>query len=56
MDNVSYEIAGQNFTSLAGFYEEIGRVLIPGQAWGKNLDSFNDILFWPSEENGRRYT
>jgi hypothetical protein len=23
---------------------EVSRVLIPGEAWGRNLDAFNDIL------------
>lgn len=39
-----YEIDGQNFATLEGFYDEIARVLIPGAPWGRNLDAFNDIL------------
>ncbi len=40
----TFEIDGANFTTLEGFYDEIERVLIPGRAWGRNLDAFNDIL------------
>jgi RNAse (barnase) inhibitor barstar len=39
-----YEIDGGRFSTLEGFYEEIGRVLIPGAEWGHNLNAFNDIL------------
>ena len=40
-----YEIDGERFSSLAGFYDEVGRVmLIPGTPWGRNQDAFNDIL------------
>lgn len=51
----SYVINGQNFTTLDEFYEEIGRVLIPGQQLGRNLDAFNDILSWPSLDTGEPY-
>jgi RNAse (barnase) inhibitor barstar len=54
-DRPSYVIDGQNFTTLDGFYEEVGRVLIPGQQWGRNLDAFNDILSWPSLDAGELY-
>ena len=40
----TYEIDGANFSTLEGFYDEIERILIPGKAWGRNLDAFNDIL------------
>jgi 5-formyltetrahydrofolate cyclo-ligase/RNAse (barnase) inhibitor barstar len=40
----TYGIDGQNFSTLEEFFEEISRVLIPGEAWGHNLDAFNDIL------------
>lgn len=39
-----YEIDGERFSTLDGFYDEISRVLIPGAWWGRNLDAFNDIL------------
>lgn len=39
-----YQIDGSNFATLEEFFEEIGRVLIPGASWGRNLDAFNDIL------------
>jgi len=39
-----YEIDGSRITSLAAFYDEISRVLIPGVKWGRNLDAFDDIL------------
>lgn len=40
----TYEIDGTRFSTLEEFYDEIGRVLIPGAYWGRNLDAFNDIL------------
>ncbi|MGH9681738.1 MAG: barstar family protein [Candidatus Acidiferrales bacterium] len=39
-----YEIDGQRFSTLEGFFDEVTRVLIPAQKWGRNLDAFNDIL------------
>jgi RNAse (barnase) inhibitor barstar len=42
---ITYEIDGQNFSTIDGFYDEISRVLIPGATWGRNLDAFNDILW-----------
>jgi hypothetical protein len=39
-----YDIDGRVFTALEGFFEEVGRGLIPGADWGHNLDAFNDIL------------
>jgi RNAse (barnase) inhibitor barstar len=39
-----YTIDGSRITSLDAFYDEVSRVLIPGQRWGRNLDSFDDIL------------
>jgi RNAse (barnase) inhibitor barstar len=41
----TYEIDGQNFDSLEGFYDEFSRKVIPGAKWGRNLDAFNDVLF-----------
>jgi hypothetical protein len=32
------------FSTLQEFFEEVSRVLIPGQSWGRNLDAFNDML------------
>ncbi len=50
----TFIIDGKNFCTLEEFYDEVGKVLIPGQKWGKNLDAFNDILYdWidiPDEE------
>lgn len=39
-----YVISGDNISSLAAFFEEIERVIIPGAVWGRNLDAFDDIL------------
>jgi RNAse (barnase) inhibitor barstar len=39
-----YVIDGSRITSLETFYDEIGRVLIPGYQWGRNLDAFDDVL------------
>ena len=38
------EIDGERFDDLEGFWDEVSRQLIPGAAWGRNLDAFNDIL------------
>jgi RNAse (barnase) inhibitor barstar len=35
---------GARFSDLQGFYDEVSNRLIPGAAWGRNLDAFNDIL------------
>jgi RNAse (barnase) inhibitor barstar len=40
----TYVIDGKNFSTLAEFYVEISRILIPGAKWGHNLDAFDDIL------------
>ncbi len=40
----TYVIAGENFSTLEKFYDEISRVLIPDAEWGHNLDALNDIL------------
>lgn len=40
----SYTIDGARFTTLEGFFAEIGRVLLPDVSWGRNLDAFDDIL------------
>jgi RNAse (barnase) inhibitor barstar len=40
----TYVIDGARFATLEEFFEEVSRVLIPGAAWGRNLDAFNDIL------------
>jgi len=37
-------IDGRRFKSLHGFCREISREVIPGAAWGRSLDAFNDIL------------
>lgn len=39
-----YQIDGSRFATLEEFFEEVSRVLIPGEPWGRNLDAFNDIL------------
>jgi RNAse (barnase) inhibitor barstar len=39
-----YVIEGGRIGLLEDFYEEISRVLIPGQEWGRNRDAFNEIL------------
>jgi len=44
MAKAVYEIDGRDFSTLQEFYDVISRVLIPGAAWGHNLDAFNDIL------------
>jgi RNAse (barnase) inhibitor barstar len=41
---VSFEIDGQDFSTLEGFYEEATKVLFPRTSWGRNLDAFNDVL------------
>lgn len=44
MPSTEFRIDGNRFSTLDEFYDEIERVLIPGAAWGRNLDAFNDIL------------
>jgi RNAse (barnase) inhibitor barstar len=39
-----YELDGDRFSTLEGFFQEVGRILIPDVDWGQNLDAFNDIL------------
>jgi len=39
-----YTIDGDAFDDLDGFFEEVGKTLVPGVEWGHNLDAFNDIL------------
>lgn len=43
--SVHYEIDGNEFETLEGFFAEISRVLIPGASWGRDLDAFNDVLW-----------
>jgi hypothetical protein len=52
MAEETYVIDGEDFDDLEGFDEAVGRALIPGQPCPRNLDAFNDILFWPSEGTG----
>jgi RNAse (barnase) inhibitor barstar len=40
----TYVIDGAAFDDIDGFYDEIGRHLLKGQPWGRNLDAFDDIL------------
>ncbi|QQS09331.1 MAG: barstar family protein [Phycisphaerales bacterium] len=44
MQKPVFVIDGDKFSTLEGFYDEVERVLIPGAAWGRNLNAFNDIL------------
>lgn len=44
MSKTVLTIDGSNFSTLEEFFDEIERMLIPGAAWGRNLDAFNDIL------------
>ena len=39
-------IDGSHFNNIAGFYDEIERLLTKGLTWkiGRNMDAFNDIL------------
>ena len=37
-------IDGEDFSTLDEFFDVIGKVLIPGVSWGRNLDAFDDIL------------
>lgn len=39
-----YEIDGENFYDLEGFYDEVSLIIIPNAYWGRNLDALNDIL------------
>jgi Barstar (barnase inhibitor) len=48
----TYLIDGEEFDDLGGYYEVVGRALIPGQPCPRNLDAFNDFLFWLCEDKG----
>lgn len=39
----TYEIDGERFSTLEGFFAEADRVMQLGN-WGHNLDAFNDVL------------
>jgi len=39
-----FEINGNAFDSLDGFYDEVGRNVLNDGRWGRNLDAFNDVL------------
>jgi RNAse (barnase) inhibitor barstar len=39
-----YHLDGYEFATLEEFYDVVGRALIPGAYWGRNLDAFNDVL------------
>lgn len=44
MKKRTYEIDGRDFATLEEFFEVVGRTLIPGAVWSRNLDALNDIL------------
>jgi len=35
-----FEIDGNNFTTLLGFYDEVGRVVFSGHPWDRTLEAF----------------
>ena len=37
-------IDGARFTTLEGFYDAFQRGALKGEAWGRNLDAFDDLL------------
>jgi RNAse (barnase) inhibitor barstar len=39
-----FEIDGNAFDTLEGFYDEVKRKILRDADWGSNLDAFNDIL------------
>lgn len=39
-----YQIDGDNFTTLEGFYDEFSHCVLGSAIWGHNLDAFNDVL------------
>ena len=49
-------VDGTCFTNLEEFYDHVSSVLIPGLDWGRHLDAFTDILFWPVPEAEMPYT
>lgn len=55
MGSPEYVIDGRRTTTLDGFYDEIERVMLEGEYWGRNLDAFDDILvgdFGPIPKGG----
>jgi len=39
-----YEIDGNAFDTLEGFFDQVGHNVLGGTRWGRNLDAFNDVL------------
>jgi RNAse (barnase) inhibitor barstar len=58
VNSPSYVIDGDNFTTLEGFFDEVGRMLASRENWDRKtrLAALNDILSWPSLESGRPNT
>ncbi|MFL5574790.1 MAG: barstar family protein [Gemmatimonadaceae bacterium] len=40
----TYRIDGAAFDDLGGFFDEIGEQLLAGAAWGRDLESLDDVL------------
>lgn len=51
--STEYQIDGENFTTLEGFYDEFSRCVLGGTSWGHNLDAFNDVLRWKNHQLSR---
>lgn len=41
---IEYVLDGRRTTTLQAFYDELGRVLLNGQAWGESLDALDALL------------
>jgi RNAse (barnase) inhibitor barstar len=44
IEQKEFDIDGNNFTDLKGFYNAIGNQLVDKNDWGKNWNAFNDML------------
>lgn len=40
----TFILDGNDFDTLEGFYDVFGAIALPGVAWGRNLDAFDDAL------------
>ncbi len=41
---ITFEIDGNNFSDINGFYAEFSEKVLHNKNWGHNLDAFNDVL------------
>ncbi|MCB9829565.1 MAG: GNAT family N-acetyltransferase [Planctomycetes bacterium] len=42
--SATYQIDGEDFADLEGFYDVFERAVLGGRKWGRNIDALNDVL------------